>query len=140
MGLVLALSCFGCSNNHESNTTQIPNPFKSCETIDTAEELAGFEITLPQTPDKIEVIENEMIQAFYGENDNMLIRKGIGREDVSGDYNEYEQIETVDGVILKGVGEKFSLALREDGNYSFSISVENALSQSDIMELVDKVK
>lgn len=38
----------------------------------------------------LEAIENEMIQAFYGENgSDMLIRKALGNEDISGDYNEY---------------------------------------------------
>jgi len=103
--------------------------------------MAGFDLTLPQPADKLEAIENEMIQAFYGEDgSDMLIRKALGNEDISGDYNEYAQNKTVDGVALKGVDEQFSLALWTDGNYTYSISVGTPLSQADMMALVGSVK
>ena len=109
--------------------------------MDAAEEMAGFDLILPKTADKLEAIENEMIQAFYGEDgSDMLIRKALGNEDISGDYNEYAQTETVDGVTLKGADGQFSLAVWTDGEYTYSISVGNALSQVDMMALVDGVK
>ena len=98
-------------------------------------------MTLPKTADMLEAIENEMIQAFYGEDgSDMLIRKALGTEDISGDYNEYAQIETVDGVTLKGENDLFSLALWTDGTYTYSISVESTLSRIEMMALVNGVK
>ena len=103
--------------------------------------MAGFDLTLPKAADKLEAIENEMIQAFYGEDGtDMLIRKALGSEDISGDYNEYVQTETVDGVTLKGADGQFSLAMWTDGDYTYSISVGSALSQTDMMALVGGVK
>lgn len=143
LGTALALSLVACgSNNHTNdNNLQPPSPFQPCDTLDAAEEMAGFDLTLPKTADELEAVENEMIQAFYGEDgSDMLIRKAIGSEDISGDYNEYAQVETVDSVTLKGADGQFSLALWTDDEYTYSISVGSALSQTDMMALVDGVK
>lgn len=132
---------WGPNSQLNDNNLQLPSPFQPCDTLDSAEEMAGFDLTLPQPADNLEAIENEMIQAFYGEDgSDMLIRKALGNEDISGDYNEYAQNKTVDGVALKGVDEQFSLALWTDGNYTYSISVGTPLSQADMMALVGSVK
>lgn len=132
---------WGPDNQPSDNGVQPPSPFKPCDTLDAAEEMAGFDLTLPKTADMLEAIENEMIQAFYGEDGtDMLIRKALGSEDISGDYNAYAQTETVDGVTLKGADGQFSLAMWTDGDYTYSISVGSALSQTDMMALVGGVK
>ena len=132
---------WGPDNQPSDNNLQPPSPFQSCDTLDAAEEMAGFDLTLPKTADELEAIENEMIQAFYGEDgSDMLIRKALGSEDISGDYNEYAQTEIVDGVTLKGADGQFSLALWTDGDYTYSISVGRALSKTDMMALVGSVK
>ena len=132
---------WGPDNQPSDNGVQPPSPFQPCDTLDAAEELAGFDLTLPKTADKLEAIENEMIQAFYGEDGtDMLIRKALDSEDISGDYNKYAQTKTVDGVTLKGADGQFSLALWTNGEYTYSISVRSALSQTDMMALVSGVK
>ena len=134
-------SAWGPGNQPDENNLQPPSPFQPCGTLAAAEEMAGFDLTLPKTADMLEAIENEMIQAFYGEDgSDMLIRKALGTEDISGDYNEYAQIETVDGVTLKGENDLFSLALWTDGTYTYSISVESTLSRIEMMALVNGVK
>ena len=145
--VALAFSLVACSSNKLSANSsnagalQPPSPFKPCDTLDIAENLAGFDLTLPKTANMLEVIENEMIQAFYGENGtDMLIRKALGNEDISGDFNVYPQIETVKGVTLKGKDGLFSLALWSNDKYTYSISVGDALSSTDMMALVDSVK
>lgn len=109
--------------------------------MDAAAELAGFDMTLPRTADILQVIEGSMIQAFYGEDGNdMLIRKASGTGDISGDYNEYAQTETVDGVTLKGENDTFSLAIWEKDGYTYSISVGEALGQTDMLALVAAIQ
>lgn len=118
-----------------------PSPFVDCDTMTDAAKLAGFEMALPETPDALQAWEGHMIQAFYGEDGkDMLIRKAVGNEDVSGDYNEYAQVETVDGVTLKGENDAFSLAIWEKDGYTYSISVGEALAQADMMALVAAVQ
>lgn len=162
LGVISALFLIACGSNHnpasdnhnqttdnhsptadssKSGAVQLPNPFQPCDTLEAAEEMAGFDVTLPQSADRLEVIENEMIQALYGEDGTeMLIRKAPGSEDISGDYHEYSQITIVDGVTLKGADGQFSLALWTDGGYTYSISVGNARSEVDMIALVDSVK
>ena len=118
-----------------------PSPFIPYETMDDAEKMAGFEMTVPRTPDYIEAWEGYMIQVSYGEDGGeMLIRKAMDTGDISGDYNEYPQVETMDGVTLKGENGLFSLAVWTSGEYSYSISVGEALSQTDLTALVSTVK
>ena len=118
-----------------------PSPFVDCDSMEDAAKLAGFNLALPNTPDLIQAWEGTMIQAFYGEDGNdMLIRKAMGNEDVSGDYNEYAQVETVDGVTLKGENDVFSLAIWEKDGYTYSISVGEALAQADLLALAAAVQ
>lgn len=120
---------------------QIPSPFIDCDSMDAAAELAGFDMTLPRTADFLQVIEGRMIQAFYGEDGNdMFIRKATGTGDISGDYNVYAQTETVDSVTLKGENDTFSLAIWEKDGYTYSVSVGEALGQTDMLALVAAVQ
>ena len=85
----------------------------------------------------LEAIENEMIQAFYGENgSDMLIRKALGNEDISGDYNEYAQIETADGVTLKGAEGQFSLALWTDSGFAYSLSLNEGIGEAEWIKIL----
>lgn len=123
------------------DNVQIPSSFIDCDSMEAAAELAGFDMTSPRTADFLQVIEGSMIQAFYGEDGNdMLIRKAIGNGDISGNYNEYAQMETADGVTLKGENGTFSLAIWEKGGYTYSISVGEALGQTDMLALVAAVQ
>lgn len=118
-----------------------PSPFIPYDNMTEAAKMAGFDMTVPKTPDSIEAWDGYMIQALYGEDGaDMLIRKATGNEDISGDYNEYKQVENVDGVTLKGENGLFSLAVWTSGDYSYSISVSKALSQADMTALVSAVK
>lgn len=118
-----------------------PSPFIDCDSLEAAAELAGFDVRLPETPDTVQAWEGHMIQAFYGEDGNdMLIRKAVGDGDISGDYNVYAQMETVDGVTLKGEKDAFFLAVWEQDGYTYSVSVSGALSQADFLALVAAVQ
>ena len=78
-----------------------------------------------------------MIQAFYGEDGNdMFIRKAVGTEDCSGDYNTYAQEIVVNDVTLKGENDAFCLAIWEKDGYTYSVSVGKALNQTDMLALV----
>ncbi|MGI6028371.1 MAG: LysM peptidoglycan-binding domain-containing protein [Candidatus Heteroscillospira sp.] len=118
-----------------------PSPYIPCADLAEAEKLAGFTLSVPGTPDVVEAWEGVMIQAIYGgENETMRIRKGTGSDDISGDCNIYTEVETVDGVTIKGEHDAFSLAIWEEDGYSYSISVAQALSQADMLALVASVK
>lgn len=123
------------------NGDRPPSPFIPYADMTEAAKMAGFDMTVPNTPDGIEAWEGYMIQALYGEDGaDMRIRKATGSEDISGDYNEYAQVETVDGVTLKGENNLYSLAVWASEGYSYSINVGEALSQADMLALVSGVK
>lgn len=118
-----------------------PSPFIPCATMAEAEDLAGFGLTAPKGADTIEAWEGVMIQTIYGgENETMRIRKAAGEGDISGDYTNYDQVKTVNGVTIKGAGDVFSLAVWEKGGYAYSVSVAAGLSQADLLALAASVR
>ena len=109
--------------------------------MEEAAKLAGFSMSVPGTPDTIEAWESVMIQAIYGgENETMRIRKAAGKGDISGNYTNYDQVKTVNGVTIKGAGNSFSLAIWERDGYAYSVSVAAPLSQTDLLALTASVR
>lgn len=108
------------------------NPVVDYDTLDDARQAAGFEMTAPKSIDgypdiSYAVIANDLIQITYhaDENHYICIRKGIGSEDISGDYNVYEEqsTQTVNGrrITFKGNHGTAGLAVWSDGCYAYSI-------------------
>lgn len=87
-----------------------------------------------------------MFEIIYasGEDETARIRKAPGADDVSGDYNEYAETETVDAggvsVTMKGENGLVKLAIWTNGDYSYALSVENAIGQSDMAALVSNIQ
>lgn len=124
----------------QPDNVQVLNPFVDCASLKEAEKIAGFALAVPKTPDAVQAVEKDMIQALYGEDgSDMVIRKAAGSGDISGDYSEYAQVKTVDGVTLKGKNGTFSLAIWERDGYTYSINVDKALAQADMMALAAAV-
>ena len=115
------------------DNTQIPNPFVDCDTLADAAALAGFDIIVPDSVDGYEeraitAMENDMIQVLYLHGDDQIcIRKAVGEEECSGDYNEYSEEETVTvgdrEVTLRGNNGKVMVAVWTEGGYSYSIGI-----------------
>ena len=115
------------------DNTQIPNPFVDCDTLADATALAGFDIIVPDSVDGYEeraitAMENDMIQVLYLHGDDQVcIRKAVGDEECSGDYNVYSEEKTVTvgdkEVVLRGNNGKVMVAVWTEGGYSYSIGV-----------------
>ena len=115
------------------------NPFTDCADLNKAAQITGFSLSVPITPDRVSVLEDSnMIQADY--ENGMYIRKASGSDDISGDYNDYAQVETVNGVTLKGENGKFSLAVWNNSGYTYAVGVQEAMSQSDMLALTAEVR
>lgn len=112
---------------------QIPNPFVDCDTLADAAALAGFDIIVPDSVDGYEeraitAIENDIIQVLYLHGDDQVcIRKAVGEEECSGDYNAYSEEKTVTvgdkEVTMRGNNGKVMVAVWSEGGYSYSIGV-----------------
>lgn len=157
--IILILSITACGNNKkepevtssESETVQLPNPFRECQSLEEASELAGFEISVPDTVGEysqriIRAMSNEMIEVLYRIPDGagqITIRKAPGSNDISGDYNQYKEInETSVGelqVTMKGDNEKISIATWAVKDYSFSVSSTDGLDSSAMEKLISSI-
>lgn len=115
-----------------TESVQIPTPWIACTSLEEAGKLAGFSFTAPDAlegyPEKqIAAIENKIAEVIFNDEDGAEIcfRKGVGTDDISGNYNDYAvtETQTVDGKTLtcKGNDGLVSNATWTDGTYAYSI-------------------
>ena len=123
----------------ESENVQIPNPWQECGSLEEAGKLAGFSFTAPETVDGyteryIAAIENEIAQVIFsnGDDSELYFRKGVGGDDISGDYNTYDVAEeqTIDGhtVLCKGNDGLIYTATWTDGTYSYAVMCDAGMN------------
>jgi len=157
IALTLVLVCAACNSkniadadsaNANNNTTQLANPFITCDTLAEAEEIAGFTMSVPDSladfdQNMIQAVDKSMIQIFYGNDRQILVRKGTGTDDISGVYTEYSVNKSFDvsgsTVTLKGDGDIINLAVWTRDGYSYSVYAESGLSESEMILIVESV-
>ena len=164
---VLCLAIIACGKKEEAkqemaetrNVTQeqsvgVPNPFVEVKTLDEAYKIAGFTLSVPTTYEDykkqvIQAIENDMIEVIYIEEESgyegLRIRKAKGTDDISGDYNEYKNVETVKvgeyDVTEKGAEGNIFIVTWTDGTYSYAIDAGEAkLNSEAIANLIANIK
>ena len=164
---VLCLAIIACGKKEETKqetaettnviqkeSTQIPNPFVEVKNLDEASKIAGFTLEVPETYEDykqqvIQAIENDMIEVIYLEEESgyegLRIRKAKGTDDISGDYKEYRNVETVKvgdyDVTEKGDEGNIFIATWTDGTYSYAIDTDRAeLNAEDITNLIANIK
>ena len=124
-------------------SAQIPNPFVDCDTLAQAEQLAGFSLTLPADikAHGISVLPGDMIQVLCEH--GLSIRKALGDEDISDDYNTYPQVETVavqgHAVTLKDEGDQVTVAVWTADGYTYAVHSETGLSRDAALSLAFQV-
>jgi len=151
--IAAALSFTACSGGNTDSTTgsssgsvQIANPIVDCDTLEDAAELTGFDMTAPDaigefTDCTIQVINNELIQVIYQNGYNQIcVRKASGSDDISGDYNEYAESNTVSvgdlQVTMKGADGTVNVAVWTNDGYSYSVQTASGLSSSAMSDLI----
>lgn len=153
MMLLTILSLAACGRSTDSDEPDIigmPNPFTDFNTLAEAEKQTGFYITLPDaigsSNNKIyRAMNDEMLEVIYvnGEDETGRIRKARGSEDISGDYNEYAETETVSvggiDVLLKGDAGLVKLAVWTNDGYAYYVSSEAGMTADEMMALVSAV-
>ena len=164
--LLLCLAVVACGKKEEvpeevteASTTQaqdygVPHPFEIVDTLDEAAKIAGFSLEAPtEYADYksivIQAIADDMIEVIYFDaektHEGLRIRKAVGTDDISGDYNEYKEENVVKvgelEVTEKGNDGNISVASWTDGTHSYSINVDEALlNADDIAKLVETIK
>lgn len=161
VGIVMALSMVACSDktNDPSNSgsnskgsVQVPNPFVTCKSLDEASDIAGFNMNSPENipnwvnKTTIRAVKDSMIEIIYsGDDENKLcIRKALGNEDISGDYNNYEKTTEIEvdnfTVTVKGNGENINVATWILGEYSFALTSNIGITQEDLTFIISTIK
>ena len=132
-------------------SVQIPNPFIPCATLQAAADIAGFSLDAPDAygaydHTTIQAIEGEMIEVIYedaSETEGLRIRKGVGTDSISGDYNRYgsEEIQTIAGisVSVRKNDDLIFVAEWTDGGYAHSITSEDGLTADELETLFSQI-
>ena len=132
----------------DGENIQIPDLWQECTSLEEAGKLAGFSFTAPESVDGyteryIAAIENEIAQVIFsnGDDSELYFRKGVGGDDISGDYNTYDVTEeqTIDGhtVLCKGNDGLIYTATWADGTYSYAVMCNAGMSAEQLSVWVE---
>ena len=135
----------------EESETTIANGMVEVTSKEELSEAVGFPVksaqSLPFFPQSIYYTSywGEMAQIDYANGGSMAcFRQSLGEEDNSGDWNEYPAKEsfTVNGcaVTLKGEADSYTLAIWQDGTYSYSLSLSAGQPASVWASIVEGVE
>ncbi len=131
--------------------TTLANPWQECASMPQAESLAGFSFAIGDSalpegygPEAayIQVIAGAMIEVDYtGEHGgSVCLRKAVGTDDVSGDYNSYDLTQTSriagQDVTLRGAENAWYVVTWTRDGYSFAVVSTSALTTSQVEALV----
>ena len=140
-----------------SENVQIPDPFEGFSAVKGA----GFEMSVPDAPKGYETAtyrvnnSTQMLEIIYSdkdlENEDAIeayrIRKAIGSDDISGDYNDYSEKTEVsisgNQVSLKGNDGKVFVATWTSGEFTYAIDIDmdgQGLSGDEVIALVNATK
>ena len=134
----------------EESMIGMPNPYTDHGTLKEAEEDAGFKIQIPDEIRGVKAVAfrnlgTEMLEVIYYDGDAEVarVRKGTGAEDISGDYNVYEIEEAVDvtgtQVTLKGSADGYALAVWNEDDYAYAVSVTKKITKDEILQIVEEI-
>lgn len=131
--------------------TTLANPWQECASMAQAESLAGFSLAISDSalpegygPEAacIQAIEGSMLEVNYNgaRGGSVCLRKAVGTDDVSGDYNSYDLTQTSriagQDVTLRGAEGAWYVATWTRDGYSFAVVSTSALTTSQVEALV----
>ena len=134
--------------NQEPNT-MINNPYANSVSLNTAEQITGFTLEIPDiidTTTKTYVIDQMIEVQYYDTEDNIIynVRKAKGNDDCSGNYEVYQNEMTKEIqnhiVTLKGNDDIYYLAIWQIDKYSYSFYSYNGLDEDTITTYIEKIK
>lgn len=111
----------------------------------------GFEVievqNIPFDVEETEYISywKKLAEIVYSGSENTLtFRMSVGNEDISGNYNEYEEVKSypVDSwiVTIKGNSELYNLAIWSDGEFSYALELADSVSETDLLSMIQSIK
>lgn len=140
-------------SDDEPQLIGMANPFTDHEKLSEAEVESGVTLTLPETivgyriDDYRAASSLSLIEVIYNKKvggQEIRIRKAVGDEDISGDYNNYAETTSKainsNAVTMKGTNGKIYLATWTSGESTYSVSSEEGLSAAAMSNLVHDIK
>ena len=123
------------------------NDIVEVSSVEELSETVGFEVSepgnLPFEPESVVYIAYwaEMAEIIYiNDEQTAAFRKGIGSDDVSGDYNSYELTSEISvndiNATLKGNGETYTLAIWTDGEFAYSLSLSEGIEETEWISIL----
>ncbi len=135
------------TKNFYNNYVKAPvEPFaRKMETLPEAEKTVGFEITLPESLDKIDnytVIDDKILEINF---EGGFIRKSKLTEDILlGGYTDFPTEKEVEinskTVVLKAKDELFYYAFWDSGDYSYCVSISDGTTEAELTEIVSGIE
>lgn len=135
---------------HEPPQQVVPD-IAECSSLGALSKAVGFKVCeVKKVPFDIESVQytsfwKELAQVKYvGSKNTVVFRMSAGTEDVSGDYNTYSDVKNCQigkyTVTLKGEKALYNLAIWKSNGMSYSISIENGVSETEIRGIIKSVK
>lgn len=126
------------------------NDIVEVSSVEELSETVGFDVVepgnLPFEPESVVYTAywTEMAEITYSNDEKTAVfRKGIGSDDVSGDYNSYELTSKISlndiKTTLKGNGETYTLAIWTDGEFAYSLSLSEGIGETGWIEMLQTI-
>lgn len=126
------------------------NDIVEVSSVEELSETVGFDVVepgnLPFEPESVVYTAywTEMAEITYSNDEKTAVfRKGIGSDDVSGDYNSYELTSKISlndiKTTLKGNGETYTLAIWTDGEFAYSLSLSEGIGEAGWIEMLQTI-
>ena len=139
----------GDQNQTPDENVQVTWDYQEYDSAQALSAQMGYEVSdlegLPFEPQTVVYasIGTDLAQIEYQTGDmTVYYRKSPGTEENSGDYNQYEKIDTISAgsqqVELRGSADGYVLAVWTDGDFSYSLSFSQAQPKDVWMRLLGK--
>lgn len=134
-------------NITNNNSVMIPNPLSDYQSIDELK-CAAFDFTYPSNKnyqiEGLTLIASKLVQLEMREGEiTWTYRIAEGSDDISGDYNVYENEETIMieqwNVTTKGNGTRINLAVWHDETYSYCLSFDQGVDKNELIAMIESI-
>lgn len=137
--------------NMEKNQMQVVPDIVEYSSKSDLSSSVGFEVkdikNIPFDVEEIQYISHwkDLAQIIYvGKDNSITFRMSKGNEEVSGDYNEYEETKTYtldsNSITLKGSKGLYNLAIWKDDNFSYLLQLDVAMSEEDLSYIIESIE
>ena len=148
---LLVLSIVSCKvTEKEAGFAGLANPFTDANSLSEAENLSGFTITLPALPEEycdvhyrvLTASDDKMLEIIFMDamGDEIRVRKQAGSNDISGDWNSYDDVISEYGITMKGNDGKFSVAIWNMDGFSYSLSISVPVTSDYLLMLTEQIR